>query len=90
MSDYTLDTGEVVPSTSSRIVWQHITPGSYRSIRAKHGPFDLDAAADPRNHVTPRWLGPGGVLTDALGIDPWPPFRRAWCNPPHGMEAIFR
>lgn len=55
--------------------------------------FVLDAAADSRNHKCPAWLGPGGIVDDALTVEwgPWLKEGNIWLNPPYsrGLQARF-
>lgn len=53
-------------------------PEIWRPLNAEFG-FDLDAAANQHNALTPRYL------TDALGPDPWPG-KVVWLNPPYGNQ----
>ena len=50
--------------------------------------FGLDAAADEANHKCDRWLGPGGLVPDALAPDVnWHVLAEGkpiWLNPPYG------
>lgn len=48
--------------------------------------FTLDAAADETNHKCDDWLGPGGLIEDALSVD-W--MGRVWLNPPYSMATEF-
>lgn len=55
--------------------------------------FVLDAAANELNHKTPEWLGPGGIVEDALTTSwkPWLLKGNIWLNPPYsrGLQAAF-
>ena len=57
------------------------------------GGFVLDAAANESNHLCPEWLGPGGLVEDALSIswEPWLTKGAIWLNPPYrrGLQAKF-
>ena len=49
--------------------------------------FDLDAAANETNHKCERWLGPGGLVEDALSVN-WAAFGQCiFVNPPYGDVA---
>lgn len=49
--------------------------------------FTLDAAADEWNHKCPDWLGPGGLVEDALTVS-WSGYR-VWLNPPYSQATEF-
>lgn len=52
--------------------------------------FDLDAAANSRNYLCPRWLGPGSRLgADALVADWGRRGRSIWVNPPYSQCGAF-
>ncbi len=49
--------------------------------------FGLDAAANEANHKCERWLGPGGLVPDALSGVRWSHYAEGkpiWLNPPYG------
>lgn len=60
------------------------------------GGFDLDGAANDKNHKCPSWLGPGGLVGNAFEWEPNDHVPMSiWCNPPYGKAlgdwmAIFR
>lgn len=61
----------------------------FQALDAEFG-FDIDLAADTSNHLCPRWLGPGGLVEDALAVD-WPTLGRAgWLNPPYSTDMILQ
>ncbi len=67
------------------LVWE--TPPQFFAWRNGIWHFDVDAAADERNHLLPVWFGPGSSdAEDALADDlNWFMFGdRFWCNPPYG------
>ena len=69
---------------SSRSTEWRTPPEIWNPINAEFQ-FDLDAAANESNALTPRFL------TDALGPDPWPG-SVVWLNPPYGrmLEPFIR
>lgn len=49
--------------------------------------FTLDAAANETNHKVDDYLGPGGMVDDALAVD-WTGYR-VWLNPPYSRATEF-
>lgn len=61
----------------------------FEQLNEEFGPFDLDAAANAKNHLCENWLGPGGLIEDALKEE-WGQFGRfPWCNPPFSLLLKF-
>lgn len=77
-----------------------MTPQWFVDLCARRfGLFDLDAAATAQNTRVPwAWLGPDGVVEDALSVN-WTPERigmriqgralTVWCNPPYGPPGTI-
>jgi site-specific DNA-methyltransferase (adenine-specific) len=55
-----------------------------------YGPFDVDAAANFRNHLCPVWFGPESpYAADALHTS-WSRYgTHVWCNPPYSQWQQF-
>ena len=66
------------------------TPPEHFGVWHRSYDFTVDAAADERNHLLPRWYGPGGERTSALDA-PWDQLERYWLNPPYsrGAQRLF-
>ena len=64
-------------------------PDLFARLDRDYGPFDLDAAAEAHNALTPRWLGPGSALAvDARAVR-WAEYgRRVIVNPPYSPGMI--
>jgi site-specific DNA-methyltransferase (adenine-specific) len=58
----------------------------YDQYHADYG-FTLDAAADETNHKCDDYLGPGGLVDDALTVE-WTGYR-VWLNPPYSRATDF-
>ncbi len=51
--------------------------------------FDLDAAADSRNHKCEMWMGEGGLEMDAIEADWGGEGITAFLNPPYSVAGAF-
>jgi len=71
------------PYTKTKTFTEWQTPVAlYTYLDSIYG-FQVDAAANESNHLSPFWYGPGSSYnTDALDVPKW--FSPAWCNPPYG------
>ena len=49
--------------------------------------FTIDLAADEKNHLCPKWFGPGATQVDALAAT-WGD-HVGWCNPPYSHVKEF-
>lgn len=81
--------GEAVPSWDERITWWRFTKKAFKRVTERFGPFDLEVGGNQEDHFLDRYVGPGGLLVDALGEEPWPAFERAYSHPPAGLERQF-
>lgn len=63
------------------------TPQALYDQYHKFYQFTLDAAANEMNHKCEEWLGPGGLVEDALTVD-WTGYR-VWLNPPYSQATAF-
>jgi phage N-6-adenine-methyltransferase len=73
----------------SRVTDEWSTPRDFFVKVHAHYHFDLDAAATPENACVPRWLGPGGIVNDAMSVR-WSHYgQRIWCNPQYSRLREF-
>lgn len=78
--------GQTVLFSSKSDEWE--TPDDLFAAVLESGSFDLDAAATAENTKCTKWLGPGGVVEDALSVD-WSDYgSHIWCNPPY--SAVYK
>lgn len=78
--------GEAVIFSKGKDDWQ-TPPDLFARLHAEFA-FTLDGAADAHNHLLPRWLGPGGIVEDALSVQD-NHGEVIFCNPPYSMCAEF-
>jgi len=68
-------------------LWQ-TPPHLFGRLARDYGPFDLDAAARSTNALCSGWLGPGGLVEDALAVG-WAAYgRRVFLNPPYSQPLL--
>ena len=83
--------GQSVVFSTGKDDWR--TPPDLFAALHREFQFTVDGAADARNHLLPRWWGPGatqegaGNRTDALTIC-WA-HERVFCNPPYSQIHDF-
>jgi phage N-6-adenine-methyltransferase len=69
-------------AVGSRSDWE--TPPQFFAWQHSLWQFEVDAAANERNHKLAAWFGPGGLSESAFNIR-WRDFgRNFWVNPPYG------
>lgn len=64
----------------------------YCNLLYLYGPFEVDGAANAKNHITPRWFGPGGEMEDALSGN-WGEIGqeiKVFINPPWSRGNIYK
>jgi phage N-6-adenine-methyltransferase len=87
IKDHLMDTAtQGVLFSSGKDNWR--TPAKLFETYNERYQFTIDGAADPTNHLLPRWWGPGSdIAEDALSVS-WKG-ERVWLNPPYSMAAAF-
>lgn len=81
-------TASVAGEVKASDLWRTPRP-MFEALDAEFG-FDLDCAADTANHLCQRWLGPGGLVEDALTVR-WADYgRRGYLNTPYSSKQIKR
>lgn len=63
-----------------------VTPDVLFNALNEEFKFTLDVAADESNHKCELWLGPGGLVEDALSVS-WDGV--CWMNPPYSQVGAF-
>lgn len=73
--------------SSAKDEWSTPQP-TYDALEAEFG-FTLDCAASADNHKCAQWLGPGGLVEDALTVRWRDVATCCWLNPPYSRTRAF-